>query len=186
MASRRNRPASSPTNLTARMAGISMNFAATPQRDADLESTLAEASQVGMDDGDLRVLAVLTTWLGVHHAGVDGERLALLVRGECSVRVRAYWAAIASWLVQEPRLVALRSLYRGRRRVDLLIVGNDFQVKRRGEDARFVGSKLRVPDGTLRDRGGDVLPPDSLARRHTGYRQRLLSARSAALPRRCD
>ena len=52
--------------------------------------------------------------------------------------------------------------------------GTEFQVKRRGEDERFTGSKLRVPKGTLRDRHEDVLPPEVLVRRHAGYRNRVL------------
>ena len=68
MAFSRTAPAPRPPAnvLTARMVGIGMNFAAAPERDADLESTLAHAAQLGMDEGDLRVLSVLTTWLGVH------------------------------------------------------------------------------------------------------------------------
>jgi hypothetical protein len=76
-----------------------MNFAATPQWDADLEPTLVYAAQLGMDDDDLRVLSVLTTWLGVHHHVVDADRLVQLVRGDRSKRVRAYWAAIAALAV---------------------------------------------------------------------------------------
>ncbi len=52
--------------------------------------------------------------------------------------------------------------------------GTAFQITRRGEDVRFVGSKLRVPAGTLRDRAEDVLPPHVLVRRHAGYRNRVL------------
>ena len=159
--------------LTARMAGIGMNFAAEPELGADLESTLVHASQLGLDDGDLRVLSVLTTWLGVHHPYVNADRLVRLARAETSERVRSYWAAIALWLASDRRLARLRTAYRGPR-VDLLPVGTDFQVKRRGEDPRFQGSKLRIPSGTLRDRADDVLPPETLARRHAGYRNRLL------------
>ncbi len=159
--------------LTARMVGVGMNFAATPERDADLESTLVHASQLGMDDGDLRVLSVLTTWLGVHHAHVNADRLVRLATAETSERVRAYWAAIASWLAKDRRFARLNTAYDGPR-VDLLPVGTDFQLKRRGEDPRFVGSKLKAPAGTLRDRNDDVLSPEVLARRHAGYRNRLL------------
>ncbi|MDP2275870.1 MAG: hypothetical protein Q8N23_32310 [Archangium sp.] len=136
-----------------------------------------------MDDDDLRVLSVLTTWLGVHHHVVDADRLVQLVRGDRSKRVRAYWAAIAFWLVKNRRLARLRTTYRGPR-VDLLTAGTDFQVKRRGEDARFLGSPLRVPAGTLRDRAQDVLAPATLAQMHIGYRNRLLTARSGELTRR--
>ncbi len=52
--------------------------------------------------------------------------------------------------------------------------GNAFQIQRRGEDARFTGSKLRVPKATLRDRHEDVLSPEVLVRRHAGYRNRVL------------
>ena len=150
-----------------------MNFAATPERDADLEATLVHASQLGMDDGDLRVLSVLTTWLGVHHAHVNADRLVRLATAETSERVRAYWAAIASWLAKDRRFARLNTAYDGPR-VDLLPVGTEFQLKRRGEDPRFIGSKLKVPTGTLRDREDDVLSPEALARRHAGYRNRLL------------
>ena len=159
--------------LTARMVGIGMNFAAPPERDADLESTLVHASQLGMDDGDLRVLAVLTTWLGIHYAHVNADRLVRLATAETSERVRAYWAAIASWLARDRRFARLKTAYDGPR-IDLLPVGTDFQLKRRGEDPRFVGSKLKAPAGTLRDREADVLSPEALARRHSGYRNRLL------------
>lgn len=159
--------------LTARMAGIGMNFATEAERDADLESTLVHASELGMSEGELRVLSVLTTWLGVHHPYVNADRLIRLVRAENSERVRAYWSAIAAWLTKDRRLARLRTSFRGPR-VDLLPVGTDFQVKRRGEDPRFLDSKLRVPAGTLRDRADDVLRPETLARRHAGYRNRLL------------
>ncbi len=159
--------------LTARMVGIGMNFAAVPDHDADLELTLLHASQVGMNDGDLRVLSVLTTWLGVHHHYVNIARLVVEARVNSSQRVLAYWAAIASRVVGEQRRAKLRRLYAGPR-VALLPVGTKFQIRRRGEDPRFIDSPLLVPAGTLRDRPGDVLAPEVLARRHTGYRNRVL------------
>ncbi len=156
--------------LTARMAGIGMNFAAEPECNAELEPTLVHASALGMDDGDLRVLSVLTTWFGVHHAHVNADRLVKLVANETSARTRAYWAAIATWQKKDRRFARLG--HRGRR-IELLPVGTEFQVKRRGEDPRFVGSKLLAPAGTLRDRSQDVLTPEALARHHPGYRNRL-------------
>ena len=159
--------------LTARMVGIGMNFAAIPDRDADLEVTLVHASQVGMDDGDLRVLSVLTTWLGVHHHYVNTGRLVVVAGVTISQRVRAYWAAVASRLAGEQRWAQLRRLHRGAR-LELLPAGTDFQVKRRGDDPGFIDSPLLVPAGSLRDRPGDVLAPEVLARRHAGYRNRVL------------
>ena len=162
-----------PDELTARMVGIGMNIAAAAQPDADIEGTLVFASALGMDDGDLRVLAVLTTWLGVHHTHVNADRLVRLVGAHPSERVRAYGSAIATWLEKDRRLARLGGAYDGAP-IELLPTGTEFQIKRRGEDERFTGSKLRVPKGTLRDRHEDVLPPEVLVRRHAGYRNRVL------------
>ncbi len=166
-------PTPAPDELTARMVGIGMNFAATAKPDADIESTLVHASVLGMDEGDLRVLAVLTTWLGVHHTHVNADRLVRLVGANPSERVRAYWSAVATWLGKDRRLARLVVAYAGPP-VELLPTGTEFQVKRRGEDERFTGSRLRVPKGTLRDRQEDVLSPEVLVRRHAGYRNRVL------------
>lgn len=159
--------------LTARMVGIGLNFAAEPEVDADIESTLVFASVSGLDEGSLRTLSVLTTWLGVHHTHLNTDRLVRLVSEQRSERVRAYWSAIARWLHKDRRLARLEALHEGPP-VELLPVGTEFQIKRRGEDERFVGTKLRVPAGTLRDRAADVLAPDVLVRRHAGYRNRVL------------
>jgi hypothetical protein len=166
-------PTPAPDELTARMVGIGMKFAAKAEADADIESTLLHASVLGMDDGDLRVLAVLTTWLGVHHTHVNADRLVRLVRAQLSERVRAYWAAVATWLKKDRRLARLAGAYEGAP-IDLLPTGTAFHIQRRGEDERFTGSKLSVPNGALRDRREDVLSPELLVRRHAGYRNRVL------------
>jgi hypothetical protein len=81
-------PAPTAAELTARMVGIGMNFAAKAQANADIERTLMHASVLGMDDGDLRVLAVLTTWLRAHHTHVNADRLVRLVGAHPSERER--------------------------------------------------------------------------------------------------
>ena len=58
--------------------------------------------------------------------------------------------------------------------MDLLPVGTDFQIKRRGEDPRFQDCPLRVPAGVLRGRKQDVVSPQELAKRHAAYRQRII------------
>jgi hypothetical protein len=158
--------------LTRDMVGIGMNFDANPDRDAPIEDTLVHASALGMDEHDLRVLSVLTTWLGVHHEHVHADRLFRCVAAHPSTRVRAYWAAVATWLARDRRLARLVALHEGRP-IDLLPVSTDFQLARRGEDPRFAGSALRVPAGTLRDREADVLRPEALVRQHAGYRNRV-------------
>jgi hypothetical protein len=120
-----------------------------------------------------RLLAELTTWLGVHHAHVNVDRLVRLVGAHPSARVRAYWAAIARWLKRDRRWARLAGAFDGAP-IELLPTGTAFQIARRGEDARFTGSTVRVPAGTLRDRAEDVLAPEVLVRRHAGYRNRVL------------
>jgi len=159
--------------LTARLIGIGMNFAGDAETDAEIEPTLVQASIAGVDQDDLRVLAVLTTWLGVHHARINADRLVRLVGAQASARVRAYWASVAQWLAKDRRLARLVAGYSGDA-IDLLAVGTAFQIGRKGEDERFSGSPLRVPAGTLRDRPADVLTPTELAERHRTYRNRVL------------
>ena len=60
------------------------------------------------EKGDLRTLSVLTTWLGVHIAHVNVERLVRFVREEPSQRVQAYWSAMAHWLSADGRLGKLQ------------------------------------------------------------------------------
>jgi hypothetical protein len=160
--------------LTRDMVGIGMNFAAEPNPDAPIEETLVHASALGMDDDDLRVLSVLTTWLGVHSAHVNADRLFRCVAAHPSERVHGYWAAVAEWQDKDRRFARLRKLppdHAGD--LELLRVGNAFQLARRGEDPRFASSRLRAPAGTLRDRPADVLTPASLVRQHPGYRNRV-------------
>jgi hypothetical protein len=141
--------------LTRDMVGIGMNFAAQANPSAPFEETLVHASELGMKEHDLRVLAVLTTWLDVHHGHINADRLVRCVSEHASNRVRAYWVAIARWLSKDRRFARLAKLHDGPP-ADLLPVGTDFQIARRGEDERFVGSAVRVVAGTLRDREADV------------------------------
>jgi len=159
--------------LSAALAGIGMNLAVTPAPNPNIEDALLFASIEGMERDDLRVLALLVTWLGIHVAWVNADRLVTLVRAQPVIRVRAFWAAVAQWCTRDRRLARLRRLHRGPA-VDLLTVGTDFQIKRHGEDPRFQGTALRVPAGVLRDRRADVLSPAELARRHRTYRCRVI------------
>lgn len=159
--------------LTRACVGLGMLFAAQPTREPNIEDTLIAASLEGMERGDLRMLAVLVTWLGIHHERLNADRLVRAVAALESQRVRAFWAAIATWLVRDRRLAKLGVLYDGPR-VDLLATGTDFQVRRHGEDARFEGGPLRVPAGVLRNRPADVLTPAELAKLHRTYRWRTI------------
>ena len=159
--------------LTHDMVGIGMNFAARPTRDPNIEDTLLYASADAIEKPDLRTLAVLVTWFGVHSSWVNVDRLTHLVSEQSSERVRALWSALARWQEKDRRLVRLSKLHTGPQQ-DLLDVGTKFQTKRHGEDPRFKGSVLRVPANVLRDRVVDVLSPADLAKQHRAYHYRVM------------
>jgi hypothetical protein len=159
--------------LTSAMVGIGMNFAARATKEANIEDTLLFASIAAMEHDDLRVLAVLVTWFGVHAPYVNADRLTKLVRVQKSVRVRALWASLAKWQSKDRRFARLAYVYRGPR-IDLMSAGTDFQIRRHGEDSRFEGSPLRVAAKVLRDRATDVLTPPELAGLHAAYRMRVM------------
>ena len=126
-----------------------------------------------MDRADLRVLSVLVTWLGVHGARANVDRLAKLIEAGGSKRVRAFWAAVGRWLAKDRRYSRLIRLYTAKP-LDLLDVGTEFQIRRHGEDRRFEGAALRVPGNVLRDRPADVMTPELLARQHRVYSWRIV------------
>jgi hypothetical protein len=159
--------------LTEDMAGIGMNLGGRANHRANIENTLFFASEEGMDRADHRVLSVLVTWLGVHGARVNVDRLAKLVKASGSKRVRAFWAAVGRWLAKDRRYARLTRLHAGKS-IDLLDVGTEFQIRRHGEDRRFEGTALRVPGIVLRDRPADVMTPGQLARNHRAYSWRIV------------
>jgi len=138
--------------LTAAMVGIGMELAAPAASDPNIEDALLFASAEAMDHGDLRVLALLVSWFGVHHSWVNADRLTRLIAIRGSERVHALWAALNHWQARDRRYARLAVRHRGPR-LDLT-AGAEFQLRRHGEDPRFTGSGLRVPANLLRDRPG--------------------------------
>ncbi len=168
-------PVTTPTaeQLTADMIGIGMLFGGQGSAAPNIEDTLLHASVAGVDGEDFRVLAVLCTWLDVHAPRINADRLVALASVQRSRRVRAFWAAFAGWKRNDRRFVRLRRLHRGPP-IKLLSAGQEFQLRRFGEDPRFAGGPLQVDARALRDRPGDVLTPAELARRHPAYRWRVI------------
>ena len=154
------------------MAGIGMRFAVEPAPERNIEDTLTWAAAEGMSHDDLRVLGVLVTWIEVHGAAVNVDRLTRLAALE-PPRMQAFWSAVAAWRAKDRRFARLARVYKGPR-VNVLAIGTDFQIRRHGEDPRFVSGPLVVPANLLRARPDDVLTPAELARRHRGYRLRVM------------
>jgi hypothetical protein len=159
--------------LTHDMVGSGMNFAARPAQDPNIEDTLLFASADAIEKPDLRTLAVLVTWFGVHSCWLSVDRLTHLVSEQSSERVRALWSSLARWQEKDSRFVCLSKLYTGPHQ-DLLHLGTEFQIKRHGVDPRFRGGVLRVAANVLRDRVADVLSPADLAKRHRAYHFRIM------------
>lgn len=157
--------------LDAMLAGIGCAVAAAPLRDANIEDALLGAVVSGMEDDDLRRLGLAVQWIALHARAINVDRLVRVVPLLPGERSRACWAAIARWHKADR---CWRRLAGRRESADLLRVGNAFQMRRRGPDPRFVGTALRVPAGSLRDRPGDVLEPTALAKWHRGYRHRIM------------
>lgn len=161
--------------LTASLVGIGINLAssARPDGEPNIEDTLLFASSEAMKRSDLRLLALIVTWFGVHAPWVNADRLTRLVLAHPSVRVRALWAAFARWQGSDRRFLRLTKAYRGPR-VEPGVRGSEFLIQRHGEDPRFEKSPLRVAGNVLRDRLQDILVPAELAARHLAYRYRVL------------
>ena len=78
-------------------------------------TTLLAASVEGLEREDLRVLAVLATWLEIHHPWLNADRLTRLVGAYPGDRVRAFWCAMARFLDKDRRLAKLAKVYQGPR-----------------------------------------------------------------------
>ena len=165
--------AGKPSDLTRAMIGIGMNFVGKGDPDANIEDTIYFASIEGMENDDLRTLAVLVTWFDVHSRWINADRLTRLVAESDSKRVRVFWSAVAKWKEKDRRFSRLAK-QSARTRIDLLQAGSDYLIERHGEDERFQSGPLRVPANVLRDRPADVLPPEVLAQRHHAYRFRIM------------
>jgi len=123
-----------PAALTSAMVGIGMRFAAAPAPAPNIEDALLFASIEAMEVHDLRVLAILVTWFGVHAPWVNADRLTKIVAAQNSTRARSLWSALARWQGKDRRFARLASLHPARR-LDLLPTGTDFQVTRHGEES---------------------------------------------------
>jgi len=160
--------------LTSDMVGIGMRFASSPPAtEPNIEDTLVAASIEGVLQEDYRVLSLLVDWFDIHFERVNADRLFKMVKVVQEMRVRAFWKALAQWKKRDWRLKKLQKVY-SKYRVELMGEGTTFQIERHGEDERFVGTALVIPNKLLRHRPGDILSPEVLAERHAGYRYRIM------------
>jgi len=155
--------------------GTSNGTATAPPPEQVIVSAVTEAIP-----RDLRTLSVVTTWLDVHSARVHvAELTRFLEVGVAACRdpecFAAYWSGVAHWKRGDARWAKVAARFKG---ANVYLSGlpaelEEAQIARKGEDPRFLGSRLRVPLGLLRDRPADVDDPTTLARRHAWYRERV-------------
>ncbi len=160
--------------LTSDLVGIGFRLAShSPKEEPNIEDTLVAASIEGMVREDFRVLALLVDWLSIHLDRVNVDRLTKLVKAVPDRSVKFFWAAIAHRYSQDPRMQKLQKGFT-RQKWSLLGDRGNFLMEREGEDERFRGSPLLVPQRTLRHRPQDILGPADLAKKHKAYHWRIL------------
>ncbi|MBF0367465.1 MAG: hypothetical protein HQK50_17965 [Oligoflexia bacterium] len=160
--------------LTSDLVGIGFRFAAPmPKEEPNIEDTIIAASLEGIANDDYRMLSLLVDWFSIHVARVNVDRLVNAVQLVQEKKVKTFWASLAEWQKKDWRLKKLQKVYTGPR-LDLIGEGTEFLIERQGEDERFCGTFLRIPNNLLRHRPNDVLTPEELARRSLSYHFRIM------------
>ena len=159
-------------DIPSMLAGIGCNLNAFPVVNADIEYTLYKASQEALEHLDFRTLSLIVHWIDVHESIVNVPRLKRLLRTS-TTETQRLWRAISEWRQEHHKWQSLLRLNGPLDRWELLPVGTDFQISRKGEDPRFMGTDLRIPNGLLPIREGDVLSPKHLIQQHPTYANRV-------------
>jgi len=161
--------------LNSALISIGIGITGNPSLNSfNIEDVLLSASIEGMVRGDYRVLGLLTDWIEMHGRLINVDRLSKIVSLQADEKVRRYWKAISQWQSKDVRFKKLSKNANVEGRSDLLGTGTDFLIQKHGEDPRFEGTVLRVPNLTLRHRLEDIQSADSLSRKNRFYRSRLM------------
>ena len=173
--------AESDSTLNDRLAAIGFRIATsvTPRRaqkaPVDIEETLLEAIQAS--EGDGRLASLICSWLVVHGAYVNVERLAKLTKfypekPPPAIRLLSVYAAFAfehcghKWKKLIRKSKEPITLYPAE------ITESAVQLKGAVDYLKKFG--FIVPNGSLRIREDDVLKPEELIQRNRLYRNRYL------------
>jgi hypothetical protein len=162
-------------DIIALLAGIGCALSTTPINNADIEYTLYKASEESITTLDFRILGLIVQWVEVHEFCINQPRLLrfILQTNSYQSRVFLFWKAIAQWRKNNRKWSAFMKEKNSTERFDLLPVGTDFQIQRKGEDPRFVGTILRIPMGLLRVRNGDIFHKEQMVQIHKTYENRV-------------
>lgn len=158
--------------LTKDLIGIGFLLSASGNSNPNIEDSILAAAIEGVA-GDFRTLGLLVDWLDIHLPYVNADRLLRVLENEKNDSYLAFWASIAQRHKGDRRFASLTRKFRGKK-INIFGTQSDFLIRKKGEDARFEGTCLQVPEGILRHRSSDILSPKDLTSRHVTYRYRVI------------
>ena len=153
--------------------------------DPNIESAIVSAGVEAINKNDNRLGGLLVDWLSVHRPRVNADRLTKFVRSLKDSEykfVKIFWCANAQrFLAIDQRFKRLSELYKGRR-IDFadrfLKPGQKKATKTlieiKGEDKRFKGTCIRVPNGYFSERPKQIFSESVVAKDHLPYRYRVM------------
>ena len=138
----------------------------------DLEATLLEILECIHEDG--RLLSLLVSWIKVHGAYVNVEKLRKLSR-KASEQANIWLSAMAGFAIahQMPKWKTLARRQPEPRYFYPPEVA-DGAIAMKGAIPWLEKLNFRIPNGSIRIRETDVLSPEELAKVHRQYRNRYL------------
>lgn len=155
--------------LTKKLIGIGFKLGGKAEYNYNIENCLIAACLEGVS-GDYRVLSMLTDWIFIHHKYINTDRLYRALKNMKNDLVKCYFASISFSFKKENGYKKLITLYKKEK----ILLSDEFLIKKNGEDERFVGTKLVVPNKMLRSRKEDILTITELAIIHKDYFYRVL------------
>ena len=159
-------------DITSLLSGIGCSLGAESYKNADIEYTLFLASEESLKQLDFRILGLIVQWVDIHDSYLNHPRLLRFIKTAASITQR-FWRAIAQWKQENRKWSKFLLLEAQSSHFELLPVGTEFQIQRKGEDPRFENTDLRIPNGVLRAREGDILSQKQLIRFHRTYANRV-------------
>ncbi len=157
--------------------------------DPNIEDTLIAATLEGLNKNDGRIMGLVVDWIFLYSLRINVDRLSKVLMALTHPQkdaVIVFFSAIAQSLSKDSRFKKITSFYNGRRRNYLSLFPKgpdkydptDFLIQKNGEDGRFKETCLRVPKKVLRHRPTDIFLPDVIAKRHMGFRYRIMMGAS--------
>ncbi|MCO6431398.1 MAG: hypothetical protein J5J00_11100 [Deltaproteobacteria bacterium] len=155
------------------LAGIGVEVSGVkPNRRADIERTILHATEL-VNFGDRRLLGFLASWIVVHGGLVSIGKIKHLIKTE-KRGDRQVLSALAHIALENKFHVWKPLAGKFPQRVLWDSDNTRSALELRGSDPVLIKAGVRFPAGFLRIRTSDVLPIETLAKRHLQVRLRLI------------